>query len=359
MVRRADLIREADGTKQGGSPLAFLGAGVLIGLTAVFADKVTAARQPVEGGDTARSPGELSSGGWKQVLKRTFREFIEDRIPSVAAGATFYGLLALFPAIGAFVALYGLFADVADAGRQIAALQGVLPEGAVTVLREQMTRLAAAPQSGLGLAFAGSLALSLWSANAGVKAVISGLNIAYEEQETRGFLRLNAVSLAFTAGAVVVALLGSGAMTAVPAVLDRLGLTSLRPLSLLRWPFLVLVVGAMLSLLYRFAPNRAQAKWRWITPGGAFAAGAWLLMSLGFSLYVGAFGHYDRTYGSLGAVVGFMTWIWLSLIVVLLGAELNAELEQQIRADTTTGAPRPFGVRGAAVADGVRLRQPT
>jgi membrane protein len=210
-----------------------------------------------------------------------------------------------------------------------------------------MARLAAAPHSRLGVAFATSLILSLWSSNAGIKSLIAGLNVAYEETERRKFLQLNLVSLSFTAARVILALAGA----ALPALIAKVGLQGSLSVSLLQWPLLLLVIVAVLSVLYQYAPCRAHARWRWITPGSAFAALAWVLVSVLFTLYVANFGHYDKTYGSLGAVVGFMTWIWLSLTVVLLGAELNSELEQHTAADTTTGPFRPPGQRGAAVAD--------
>jgi membrane protein len=324
--------------------------GVLTGMGVFLAEDLMGAR----GGrrspprpTAATSPVQIPARDWRSVLTRTWREFNDDHIPAVAGGATFFGLLALFPALGVFVSLYGLFADVEQARLHILKLQGVVPAGAISVLSEQMIRLAAAPHAKLGMTFLISLLLSLWTSNAGVKSLIAGLNVAYEEKEKRGFLRLNAVSLTFTLGAVGLAVLAA----ALSGWLAASGLAASRLIGLLRWPVLLVMVIAVLSVLYRYAPSRAHARWRWITPGSALAGVSWAIMSVGFSLYVANFGHYDRTYGSLGAVVGFMTWIWLSLTVVLLGAELNSELEQETSADTTTGAPKPRGQRGAAVAD--------
>ncbi len=265
---------------------------------------------------------------WR-LVRGVLREFNEDRIPAVAAGAAFYTLLALFPALGVFVSLYGLAADVADAQRHLALLSGILPAGGLAVLGEQMTRLAATPPGDLGLTFALSLALSIWSANAGMKAVIGGLNVAYEQTEHRGFFTLNAVSLTLTAGGILFAMLSLATVSAGPQVLVRLGLGGWEAASWLRWPAMLAISAGLLSVLYRFAPAHEHPHWRWITPGGLFAAAAWAAMSFAFSLYVGHFGHYDRTYGSLGALAGFMTWIWLSLIMILAGGELNCELERQ------------------------------
>ena len=337
--------------------------GVVIGLAFGFGDHLrrkgpTASTVPMTGipREAADRPTEISARGWRRVLARTWSEFNDDRIPAVAAGATFFTLLALFPAMGVFVSLYGLFAEVDGARRQIVALQGILPEGAVSVMGEALVRLAALPHASLSTTFAVSFLISVWSANAGVKALIGGLNVAYEEREHRNFVRLNLVSLAFTLGAITFSLVATGGSILAPKALARLGLSLPPGTDLLRWPLLVTVMVGALSLLYRYGPDRAHARWRWITPGGVLAAVGWMAMSLGFSVYVGHFGSYDRTYGSLGAIVGFMTWIWLSLIVVLLGAELNSEMEQQTSFDTTTGAPRPPGARGAAVSDRVRRR---
>jgi len=263
------------------------------------------------------------------LLRRALAESAEDRIPLVAAGATFYVLLALFPALGVFVSLYGLVADLGAAQRQIAALQGLLPSGGVTVLSEQVARLAATPPASLGLTFALSLLLSIWSSNAGMKGVIAGLNIAYEQPERRNFLVLNLVSLTFTAGAILFAVAAVATVAAAPELLSRIGLETISGAAVLRWPVMLLVTAGLVSVLYRFAPSHQRPRWRWITPGSGFAALAWGAMSAAFSLYVSRFGRYDATYGSLGALAGFMTWIWLSLIVVLLGAELNSELERQ------------------------------
>jgi membrane protein len=313
--------------------LGALAVGVILGIMASLADRRRPPGDPAAR-DGAASPLTLTPLSWRDVIARACRDFVRDRITAVAAGVTFFALLALFPAIGAFVSLYGLFADVDDARRQVAALQGVLPSGAVLVIGDQMKRLAGADHGRLGLTLFLSLGVSIWSSNAGVKALLAGLNIAYEERERRGFLLLNAVSLAFTIGATLIALASVAAVAAGPELLNQLGLGHMAWLGLVRWPLLLVLVAALLSLLYRFGPCRDTPRWRWITPGGAVGALGWLVMSVGFSFYVAHFGRYDQTYGSLGAVVGFMTWIWLSMIVVLFGAELNSELEAQ------TGARR-------------------
>ena len=318
--------------------------GVLVGLGALLADSLSrpggVRLGPAVGshapGHAATRPSEIPLKGWWRIFERAFKEFNNDQIPAVAAGITFYGLLAMFPAVGAFVSLYGLFANVDDARRQVVGLSGILPNGAVSVIGDQMTRLASASHGRLGAAFLVSLLLSIWSSNAGIKALFAGLNVAYEETERRKFFLLNAVSLTFTVGVTVFAIIAVSAVVAVPAALSMLGVSGVSGVSLLRWPVLLLVVAGLVSLLYRYGPCRGRARWRWITPGGLVAALGWMIMSFLFSWYVSNFGNYDRTYGPLGAVIGFMTWIWLSMIVVLFGAELNSELELQIGVDART-----------------------
>lgn len=275
------------------------------------------------------APKPPPARNWREVAANSWREFNEDHITAVAAGAAFFCILALFPALAVFVSLYGLFGDIAKARAEIVGLGGFLPEGGVTVLTEQIDRLAALPHDKLGLTFLFSLLLSIWSANAGMKAVFAGLNIAFEQTEKRKFLELNEQSLAFTVCALAAALAGTLAIGATPTVLHRLHLSALAPVSLLRWPVLLAAILTLVSVLYRFGPSYRRVPWRWITPGAVLASLGWLVMSFLFSIYVDNFGSYDRTYGSLGAVVGFMTWMWLTLTVVLAGAELNCELERR------------------------------
>ncbi len=265
----------------------------------------------------------------------------------------------IFPAIAALVSLYGLFADAGTIAAHLDDLSGVMPGGALDVLREQMTRLAAQGQGTLGLTFAISLLTSLWSANAGMKAFFDALNIIYGETEKRGFLKLNALSLAFTTGAIVFLLVALSAVVVLPVVLNFVGAeNAIGPvLPLLRWPMMFVVVTFAPAFLYRYGPSRDQAKWHWISWGSAVAALVWLGASILFSWYTAHFSSYNATYGSLGAVIGFMVWIWLSVVVFLLGAELDAEMEHQTLCDTTTGKPLPLGARGATMADTVGAAQ--
>jgi membrane protein len=297
----------------------------------------------------------MPARGWWDILWRVYGEIGDDRILAVAAGVTFYGLLALFPAIGAFVSLYGLVADPGTISEHLSALNGVLPGGALEVIGEQVRRITGGDETALGFAFFSGLAVSLWSANAGMKAVFDALNVAYEEKEKRSFVVLNLYSLAFTLGMVLFLVFAITGVVVVPVVLKFVGLGGLTDwlLWLGRWPALLLVVLGVLMLLYRYGPSRDRPRWRWITPGSLLAAIGWMIFSMLFSWYAASFGSYNETYGSLGAVIGFMTWMWLSVTIVLVGAELNAELEHQTAEDTTDGPRQPLGARGAEMADTV------
>jgi membrane protein len=306
-------------------------------------------------GRYAHAPSDIPATGWWQILKRTASQTSEDRLLTEAAGITFYSLLAFIPALAALVSLYGLFADRGSIEQHLQSLQGVIPGGGMDIIEEQVRRLASQETQALGLGLAFSLAVSLWSSNQATKAVFDALNVVYEEKEKRGFVLYTAVTLMFTLGGILFMLLAMGAVVVLPAVLNVVGMgtTAEWLLHVLRWPLLALGITGLLAVLYRYGPSRERAQWRWITWGGAFAAVAWLAVSLGFSWYVASFGNYNATYGSLGAIVGFMTWIWISATVILVGAELNAEMERQTARDTTTGPERPLGSRGARMADRV------
>ena len=306
-------------------------------------------------GRQAETPTEIPGTGWKDVLWRTYEEFGKDRVMAVAAGVTYYALLAVFPAIAALVSIYGLFADPATIESHLNTLSGVLPGGALDIIREQVTRIVSKGGGALGFGFVFGLLISLWSANAGMKAVFDALNIVYDEDEKRSFVRLNVQSLSFTLAAIAFVLLAIAGIVVLPIVLDFIGLGSRTEwlISIARWPVLLIGVVFGLAVLYRYGPSRDRAEWKWVTPGGLVAAVLWLAVSMLFSWYVANFGSYNETYGSLGAVIGFMTWIWLSTVVVLLGAEINAEVEHQTTKDTTKGPRQPLGARGAQMADTV------
>ncbi|MGJ4951374.1 YihY/virulence factor BrkB family protein [Bradyrhizobium sp. HKCCYLS20291] len=306
-------------------------------------------------GRLADSPSEIPVRGWKDVLVRVHENVGEHRIVALAAGMTFYTLLAIFPALAALVAIYGLFSDPAKITGHLEQLQGLMPGGAIDIARDQLARVSAKGSQALGVTFLVSLAISLWSANAAMKSLFDTLNVVYREPERRGFIKLNTISLLFTAGAILFALVAIAAIVVVPVVLNSVGLSGATDLLLRigRWPAIFVCVSLGLALIYRYGPDREEPKWRWISWGSALAAALWLGGSALFSWYAANFGSFNATYGSLGAVIGFMTWIWISAIVILIGAELDAEMEHQTARDTTTGPEKPLGARGAAMADTV------
>jgi len=312
------------------------------------------AQEPGYGQDASK-PAEIPRKGWWSITKRVAMESNEDRVMTEAAGITFYALLSLFPAMTAMVSLFGLFADRQTIAQHLGDLQGVLPQGGMSIISDQLDRLLASPQQALGFGAIVGLLVALWSANQGTKAMLDALNVVYEETEKRSFVFRTVLSLSMTLGALVFVLIAMGAIVVLPVVLKFiwLGEGVETVLSLARWPIMLVAMTLLLAVLYRYGPSRELARWRWVTYGGVFAAVTWLLASAGFTWYVANFGNYDATYGSLGAVIGFMTWIWLSSIVVLVGAELNAEMEHQTARDTTTGPERRLGQRGAVMADKV------
>lgn len=315
-------------------------------------------------GRLARLPMEIPWAGWKRVLGRTFSAMISDRIGLAAAGCAFYATLALFPAISTLVSLYGLAFDPATVEPQLRVLRDLLPRPAFQLISERVHTLVTKPGGTLTISLIISTLVTLWSASAGTKSMIAALNIAYEEKEARSFLRYQATALSMTLGAILGAALTVAILVALPLVLDfiprhfgshvieagtQLVLKVGAPI------MMVLFVGVSFSLLYRIGPSRRTASWHWITPGSLVATVLWLAASAGFSYYVGHVASYDATYGPLGAVVGIMMWFFVTAYVVLLGAELNAELEMQTAIDSTAGQPKPIGRRGAYVADHVAL----
>jgi membrane protein len=305
-------------------------------------------------GRHAEMPWEIPLKGWKDILWRAYQQIGENRLLAVAAGVVFYGLLAVFPAVTALVSLYGLFASTAAISDHLSLLAGILPQGAVDLLREQISRLTA-HGGRLGFGFIFGLAVALWSANAGMKAIIDALNVVYEEKEKRGFIKLNLISLAFTLVAIGALLVALGAVVVLPIALSYLGLLNATDLlfRLARWPLLLALVIVGLAVLYRLGPSRREPRWQWISIGSVFAAVAWLISSALLSWYLASFADYNVTYGSLGAGIGMMMWMWISSIVILFGAQLHSEMEHQTARDSTVRGEKPLGARGAVMADTV------
>lgn len=306
-----------------------------------------------ERGRDARSPSQIPLAGWKEVGWRVWDSVVEDRIMLVAGGATFYLLLALFPALTAFVSAYGLFANPADVMQHVDVLGALVPSQGLDIIRGRLESLATQDSGALGFGLVIGLLVAFWSANNGVKGLFEALNIAYGEGEKRSFLRLNLVAFTFTLGAMLAAALLITAVGIVPVALALLRLDGISEtlVSASRWPVLIVLIGSGIALLYRYGPSREHAKWRWITWGSALATIVWIAASAGFSFYLQRFANYEATYGSLGAIIGFLMWTWISVIILILGAKLNAEMEHQTAIDSTTGAPKPMGERGAVMAD--------
>ena len=268
---------------------------------------------------------------WRGVLFDTYEAMSKDRLLAVAAGVVFYGLLAIFPAITAFVSSYGLFAKTSAIQNDLSLLANVLPAGGISIIQEQIVRIANQP-SGLSLGFVVGLVIALWSANAGVKAMIDALNVIMGREERRGFVRLNLLSLTMTLGAIVFLLLAVGAVVAFPLVMSTFGLKDYTATAtwLVRWPLLLALMVGSLTVFYRFGPSHDGARHGWLSPGALIASLLWLAGSAALSFYLSNFADYNATYGSLGAAIGLMMWMWLSTIAVLLGAQLDSVIERKL-----------------------------
>jgi membrane protein len=304
-------------------------------------------------GRGAHWPSQIPRLGWRDIAWRLYGRINEDRVMLVAAGATFYLLLALFPALAAFVSLYGLIADPATIAGHLDALRGIMPEGGLDLIGGQLNEFARQSPDSMGISFLIAFAIAFWSANNGIKTLFEALNIAYREREKRSFIRLNLLAFTFTLATMVVAATLIALIGILPALLALLPVDETTDLVLryARWPVLLVIAALGIAILYRFGPSRARARWRWVSWGGLLACTVWLATSAGFSIYLQGFADYNATYGSLGAAIGFMMWTWISVIVLLLGAQLNAEIEHQTGVDTTTGKEMPMGMRGATMAD--------
>lgn len=304
-------------------------------------------------GRSAQRPSEIPKAGWWDIAKRVWAAISRYEISMVSAGIAFNEFFALFPALAAGVALYGLVADPATVDRQLGILAGFLPADVHSLIAGQLEGLVHASQKSLGVSLILAVAIALWGATRGVKGLMSGLDIVYQETEKRGFVRYNLTALALTFGAIVFGLFALTLVAAVPPLLKLLpvgeGLQSL--LSALRWPLLAGFVLVGLAVIYRYGPARDTAQWRWVSWGAVLATLLWLIGSGLFSLYAARFGDFNKTYGSMAAVAVTLLWFQLTSFVVLLGGLINAEMEHQTARDTTEGPAQPMGRRGATMAD--------
>lgn len=304
-------------------------------------------------GRYAGSPWEMPLRGWRDVLLRVMHEARHDNIALVAAGMAFYGLLSVAPSLAALISIYGLVVTPADVHEQITAVSAYLPEDARSIVTTQLNDLASAKESALSWGILLSVALSLWSASKAMRSLFGGLNAVYDEIEARSFLLLSAQALLFTLLGLILFALMLLVLAVVPTVLSFVTFSAPAEwlVRIASWIVIALVVLVALAVAYRFGPCRRAAQWRWVSFGAVFALVVWAAASAGFSWFVANFETYQETYGALGAVVVLLMWFFVSAYAVLLGGELNAELEHQTQVDSTVGAPRPMGDRGATVAD--------
>lgn len=304
-------------------------------------------------GRDAEHPGQIPPSGWKDILWRAWSEVSEQNLFLIAGGVTYAILLALFPGLAALVSLYGLAFDAVQIEQQMGALSGVLPEQTQELLAQQLHSLVAASSGALGVGAVAGLLLALWSASRGMSGLITALNIAYEEKESRGFFKLNLIALGLTFGLLAGGVLVIALVAILPAIVQLvpIGAGTRWLLFVVQWPVLIVLVMLGLAFLYRYAPDRDKAQWGWVSPGAIAATILWIVASIGFTIYVANFNSYDKTYGSLGGVVILLTWLYLSSLMVLLGAVINAQAERQTRKDSTDGRPRMMGQRDAHAAD--------
>lgn len=304
-------------------------------------------------GARAQKPTGIPRDGWKQVAKRVWEETQLDHVPLLAAGVAFWAFISMFPAMGAAVSVYGLMADPATVTRQAEAVTDALPDDAASLLVDQMETISSQSEDALSFSLLISTLLALWTSSAAVSNIMSAVNLAYDEEETRSWARRKGIALLLSLGAVAFVVISVGLIAVAPLLLDTFvpeGATRAL-LQVGRWVGLVLAVMAGMAVLYKLAPDRNDPQLTWVSVGSVVATAAWLLASLGFSLYVDNFGRYSRTYGALAGVAILMLWLWITALIVLVGAEINAESEQQTIRDTTVGEPRPMGERNAVKAD--------
>jgi membrane protein len=306
-------------------------------------------------GHSAPTPSEIPKAGWWSICKRVYASLNSKNLSILAAGVAFYATLSIFPALAALVAIYGLIANPATIQQQIHTIHGIIPGEAQNLIETYLKSIVNSSSSKLGIGLILSVLIALWSARAGTVSLIEALNITYEEPEKRGFIRFQAVAMGTTIAAILAAIIAIMLVAAVPAVMRFLPLGgNLKILGYaLTWIILIVLVSIGLAAAYRLMPSRREAKWRWVTWGGALATSIWILASAAFSVYVAKFGNYDKTFGSLGAAVVLLTWLYISAYVVLLGATFNAEMERQTARDTTIGPEKPMGQRSAKMADTV------
>jgi membrane protein len=304
-------------------------------------------------GRQADAPQQIPPRGWKDIAKRTAKEVKADQVPLLSAGVAFYTLLALFPAIIAGVSIYGLVADPETVRSQIDRLTEMLSPDTAEIIGTQLREVTSGAGGALGLATVIGILTALWSASSGMKALITGVNLAYDETESRKFVKLRGLSILLTLGAMVLLAVAGATIVGFPPIADDLPTAVQWVVSILRFVVLAVLLILGLAALYRYAPDRDEPKWTWVSWGSGVATVLWILASIGFSIYVNSFGNYNKTYGALAGIIILMFWLFLTAVIVLVGAELNTEMELQTAKDTTKGPQEPMGVRGGHAADHV------
>jgi membrane protein len=309
-------------------------------------------------GRQADAPQQIPPKGWLAIAKRTGKEVKADQVPLLAAGVAFYTLLSLFPAIIAGVSIYGLVADPETVRDQIDRLTNLLSPETATIVGQQIRQVTSGAGGALGVATVVGILTALWSASSGMKALITGVNLAYDETESRKFVKLRGLAIVLTLGAMVLLAVAGATIAGFPPIADDLPVVLQWVVSILRFVLLAALVVLGLAVLYRYAPDRDEPRWTWVSWGSGVATVVWVLASIGFSIYVNSFGNYNKTYGALAGIIILMFWLYLTAVIVLVGAELNTEMELQTARDTTAGPTRPMGERDAHAADHVAEAPP-
>ena len=301
----------------------------------------------------AEKPTQIPWAGWKQILKRAWAENKADNMPIIAGGVAFFGFLSVFPALIATISIYGLVASPETVARQVSDLSAQLPQDAASLIGKQLKAIVDNSGGALSIGLTVSILAALWSASGGVGNLITAINLAYDEVEARGFVKLRALSLGLTLGAIVFVLITFSLVAVVPGVIEALplGIVGTILAQVLRWGLLLAVFAGSLAVLYRVAPDRDAPRFTWVSLGSVIVTVIWVVVSVGFAIYVDNFGSYDKTYGAIAGVIVLMLWLYLTCFLVLLGAEINSEAEHQTAHDTTEGPPRPMGQRDATMAD--------
>lgn len=315
--------------------------------------------QEMEQGGRAKAPYRISLQGWWEIVRRLVKSIGEKNISILAAGVAFYSLLAIFPALAAIVTSYALLADPQTVAEHLSKAAGFLPGDVMDIFNQQLSTLSSRPAQGLSFQLIFGLLFAIWSAHKGVDALTAAIGVAYKEPETRSFIRLNVLTYLMTAAAVLFTVIILALLVVLPSITAMLSLPDWWNLfvPVVRWVIFMAVVSLAIATLYRYAPSRRAAQWKWLSTGAVLATILWLVGSALFSFYVSQFGTYNETYGALGAIVVLLLWLFISSYAIIIGAALNAEMEYQTTRDTTLGPARPMGERGAVVADTIPTSQ--